>query len=89
MKLGKGPTSLLDRHSAFNDTTALRLRSDILGFLENLYLVTRIFVATNFDGATRAADQIDARIRRDADQICRFHTTRSRALDLSKPESYT
>lgn len=38
MKLGKGPTSLLDRHSTFNDTTALRLRSDIITFHENMSL---------------------------------------------------
>lgn len=30
MKLGKGPTSLLDRHSIIDDTTALHHRSDIL-----------------------------------------------------------
>lgn len=29
MKLGKGPTSVLDRHSTINDTTALRNDPDI------------------------------------------------------------
>lgn len=49
MKLGKGPTSLLDRHSTFNDTiTALRLRSDIFSFHENLPCI-----ATEFDDVMR------------------------------------
>ena len=30
MKLGKGPTSMLDRHSTINDATALRYNTDIL-----------------------------------------------------------
>lgn len=40
MKLGKGPISVLDRHSTFNDTTALCLRSNIINFYENMSIVT-------------------------------------------------
>lgn len=36
MKLGKGPTSLLDRHSIIYDITALRHRSDILESYETV-----------------------------------------------------
>lgn len=65
MKLGKGPTSLLDRHSTFNDTTALRIRSDILSFHENVS-----FVATKLREILRMA-----RMCRDIDQISSFLTT--------------
>lgn len=54
MKLGKGPTSVLDRHSTFNDTTALRFCSNIANFHENMS-----FVTTRPDDVTRCNANID------------------------------